>query len=59
MNLGSIIILLGDKGCQSLLNQGVKIAKLKSFMLLLKYISISPMKYFPNRIFYNDFKVDF
>ena len=53
------MILLGDKGCQSLLSQGIKIAKLKSFILLLKYISISPMKYFPNRIFYNDFKVDF
>ena len=36
-----------------------KNCKIKVIYVAVKYISISPMKYFPNRIFYNDFKVDF
>lgn len=47
MNLGSIMASLEDKGCQSLLNQGVKFVELNSlgsaqqiFTRFLEFLSI-------------------
>ena len=64
MNLGSIIMLTGDKGSQSLLDQGggkrgVEIAKLKSLFFLLKNALSSLTNVFPNGVFLYDFKVHF
>ena len=40
MNLGSVMMLLGDKGCQGLLRQGGKNCKIKVIDLTIEYFDL-------------------
>ena len=59
MRVGSVMTLFGDMGCQSLLSQGVKIAKSKALIFLLKNALICLTNFSPNRIFYYYFEIHF
>ena len=59
MNLGSTMMSLRDKCCQSILSQRDKYCKVRIIDLSFDNILISVLNFPSNKIFYSIVKVDF